>query len=666
MNLSLTLPGHIFEAPCHDPRFNQLGDEIKRSLTQRLAAMQEIAASAKKAKAIRDLANRRKGERGWGEGTLINLWYKFLKTRDWYCLLDKSQAGKAHWNCEDSLPEAFLEYVAQQWALRQRDKFRAAWIDLKSQYERWQSGDDEAAIPGYFSCPKADPRTQLPVGWTYENLLRLAKKHSSRYARKLIQIGPKAAQNEFTYKVPTTRAGIEVGQVFLFDDSWNDFRVIYRGKGSRILSLHALDLASGCACLAGHKPTVEDERGVEQRLKEREMVFLVAALLSTIGYRADGTTFVCEKGAATIRSTEETMLDSITGGKIRVQTGPAGGGPGIAGLMAGRSGGNPRWKAPIESFFNLLRNRTDHLLEFPGQLGSNSRLNCPEGTARLEAADEALARAIQLLTPERQQLIRFNLLQYENALPVLGSRIEFCNTRRDHDLEGWRESGHFTPAFRLSDQLPFLPFSLIEQLRPEAKEQLRIMLAANPDLTGEIQLSPREVFDAGLTKLKRFTPPQTALLLAETEGREEPVKKGIIELEFAEVDPCKKLAYGPTIRDCQGREEQMGSDDKFLVRVNPFAPERAYLYDAKGGFVGIAQSRGRVGTRLDVEATTEHFKAKAAQVSAWTAEARQLAAPISQRADEIATTNARVIKQQQEDENDLAAAADAALLRSQT
>jgi hypothetical protein len=192
------------------------------------------------------------------------------------------------------------------------------------------------------------------------------------------------------------------------------------------------------------------------------------------------------------------------------------------------------------------------------------------------------------------------------------------------------------------------------------------MLAADPDLTDEIQLSPREVFDAGAGNLKKFTHAQAALLLAETAGVERSVKRGILEFECPEVDPCRALTFGPTIRDCQGRVEHMGSEDKFLTRVNYYDPERIYLYDAKGGFVGIAQTRGRVGTRLDESALQEHFKAKHSQVSAWTKEARQLAAPTTQRADEIVTTNARVIKQQQADENDLAAAADAALLRSQT
>ena len=663
-----------FALPDGDPKFTKLGDDMRNLVIARLDAMREIADAPKPLPAISAIARRRAGQRGWGRGTLINKWYSFLREGTWEVLLDKTQAGAVYWsNAGADRREAFIEYLGSQWSMRQRGKFRGAWIDLKARWEAWRAGvrtwqlgdhEEPIEIPGYDKCPEPRPDTCLPEGWTYENLHRLAKQGTSRYARKLIQIGPKAAHNEFTYKVPTTRAGIEVGQIFLFDDSWNDFRVLYRGRGSRILSLHALDLASACACVTGHKPTVEDERGVEERLREREMVFMVAALLSVIGYRADGTTFICEKGTATIRKTEEIMLDRLTSGKISVQTGPAGGGPGIAGLFADRSGGNPRWKAPIESFFNLLRNRTGHMLEFPGQLGSNSRLNLPEGTARMELADEAMARAAQLLTPERQQQIRFNLLQYENARPILDSRIEFCNTRRDHALEGWRASGYFVPAFRLGPTLPFLPFTLIDQLRPEAAEQLRVMLAADPQLAGEIQMSPREVFNAGKDKLKRLAPPQIALLLAETAGEERDVKRGILEFECPDVDPCRPLAFGPTINDCNGGEGIMQCDDKFLVRVNPFDPSRAFLYNAKGGFIGITHSRGRAGTRLDEAALQGHFKAKSAQVSTWNKEARQLAAPLSQAADAVASNNAAVIAAHEGEKTDFASLAEAALMQN--
>jgi hypothetical protein len=473
-------------------------------------------------------------------------------------------------------------------------------------------------------------------------LRRVAKKHASAAARKLINIGPKAAHNDFSYKIPTTRAGLEVGQYYLFDDCWNDFRCLYRGKGSRILTLHALDLASGCNVLRGHKPAVEDERQVEERLKEREMLFLVGALLSNIGFRPEGTTFICEKGTATVRADEARFLDMLTDGLIRVQVGPAGGGPGVSGLFAEGGGGNPRWKAPIESFFNLLHNRCDHMLEFPGQTGKNARLDKPEGLELMERTDEALFKAMQVLTPERQRLIRFNLLQYKDAAPAIDARVEFCNTRRDHQLEGWEACGHKVPAFRLHPSLDFVPHWYLDRLSAEQQECVRRMLAADPSLAGEVTLSPREVFDAGAARLRKFTPAQTAMWLARIGGDERPVKRGLIEVGVPEVNPSEPLAFGPTIRDFNGGDVALAEDAKYNVRVNPYDPRVAWLYNAKDGFLGVASRRQTAGTRGDATALQRHFKAKAKQFSPILAEAKKLAAPITAQAVEILDNNAAV------------------------
>lgn len=632
-----------------DAAFVALPSALQSLVFARLDAVREIHSAPNKTLAVAVVARRNNHAPGWKDGTVRNFYYAMTKERDWRVLLDYARAGlkrRDHLGQAD-LTREFCLFLGSQWSHRQRGKFRAAYVDLKAQYRHWRdTGDDKFAIPGYDRCPEMRGGTGLPEGWSECNLRRVARKHASRAARKLINIGPKAGHNDFSYKIPTTRAGVEVGQYILFDDCWNDFRVLYRGKGSRILTLHALDLASGCNVMRGHKPTVEDERQVEERLKEREMLFLVAAYLSNIGYRPAGTFFVCEKGTATIRTDEATLLDQITDGAIRVETGPAAGGPGIAGLFNEGSGGNPRWKASIESFFNLLHNRCDHLLEFPGQTGKNSRLDKPEGLERMEIADEQLFRAMQILTPERQQLIRFNLLQYKDAAPALDARVEFCNTRRDHALEGWADCGHVVPAFRLHPQMDFIPFAKTSGMREDQLEMLRLLLASDPRLTGETVLSPREVFDNGAGRLRKFTPAQTACYMARIGGDERPVKRGLIEVGVPDVNPNDPLSFGPVIRDFQGTETVLSDDAKYNVRVNPYDPRYAWLYNARDGFCGIAPRRLAAGTRGDAEALQRHFKAKAKQFSPVLAEARELAAPITQRISDNQDANAAAFHEQ--------------------
>jgi hypothetical protein len=302
------------------------------------------------------------------------------------------------------------------------------------------------------------------------------------------------------------------------------------------------------------------------------------------------------------------------------------------------------------------------MLEFPGQLGSNGRLNCPEGTGRMAAVDEAMSRCLALMPEDKQRLALFNLLSSNQALPMLDARIEFCNTRREHKIEGWRKCGYYRPAFRLADNMDWMPATMIDRLTADQQQQLRVMLSANPNLTGEIAMSPREVFEAGRGKLKKLTPAQTALLLARTEGREENVRRGRIEIECPEVDD-EPLRFGPAWRDGMGRQEPFRPDDKYLVRVNPFDPRAAFLYDAKGGFIGTTPII-HGGFRDDAENSEAQYKANAQVIGQWNARARQLAAPITRRAARIARNNAGLMAGVEAAKNNLADAAEAALQRA--
>jgi hypothetical protein len=65
--------------------------------------------------------------------------------------------------------------------------------------------------------------------------------------------------------------------------------------------------------------------------------------------------------------------------------------------------------------------------------------------------------------------------------------------------------------------------------------------------------------------------------------------------------------------------------------VNPLAPEVGWLYDARGGFVGVARNWGRV-RRDDAEGLQRQFAEKNKWKAAHIEEARRLAAPITREA----------------------------------
>lgn len=667
--MTTNLPTLTFGLPWQDPKFLRLPEQVQQVVRARLAIMQRmrdaVAAGKPVRDAARDLCAEAASGRGWRTGTVLKLWYAFLKAvGDWKVLVDRAKAGPAWWSNRDEMPREFIEFLSSELSMRQRGKFNSAYEKLMRRLKAWRQGDEAMAIPGYEAPPFNAPFKDHPEGWSSRNLRRLVKETkrggASDYALKLIQIGSKAA-SEFTPKIPKTREGLEVGQFYVPDDVWNDFRVLYSGKGCRILSLHCLDLASGCNPLRGHKPALEDERGVEQRLKEREMVFLMGALFSTVGYRPAGTTVACENATATIRAQEERMLAELTNDAIKVVRGPAGGGPGIMGLFNGPAGGNPRHKAPMESWFNLMHNRMDHMLEFPGQTGSLARVNDPEGLEKMEAEDEAVWQAMQLLPPDKQQLIEFNLLSYRDAVPAIDAICEVINTRRDHNLNNWYECGHIVPAFRLHPRGPLIPAQYVTRLAPECQEKLKALLQAHPELVGEVSLSPREVFNAGAGKLRKFSPEQSALFMGGLERIEARVQCGVLVVQCKEVNPHKEIEFGPIIRDCKGSEEALQNGEKWSVLVNPFSPQSAFVYDARGGWRGLAKMRIAANSYNGPVAEANYKAAKQAQ-SAWLAGARRLAAPITARATRIARTNATVAGAHAQEQNDLAEAADAALL----
>jgi hypothetical protein len=581
-------------------------------------------------------------ERGWSAKTLHSLYLAFTAPGgSWRVLVDRAKAGPNWQNhlSRSGLPDGFVDHLSSLWARNQRNKFKSAYTLLTAQYRRWAAGDPTAAIPGYGCCPLPDPDSldDLPAGWSYSNLLQAAKSRSQDFTRKLIQIGPKAASN-IGPMIPTTRVGLAPGSYYFLDDSWNDFKVAAYRQTCRLLSFHALDYPSGFNVQRGHKPALRDEETqLEARLKEREIIWLVVKLLTVDGYHPDGCTIACEKATATLRKREREILARTLGDKIKVFDGPSGGCTGIPGMFTGRSGGNPRWKAPLESWFNLLRNRTADLIDFPGQTGSNSRLNLPEGLAGTESDVKSLIKAAQLLPANTAEQLRLGLLPWHEAIFRLDAVIDLINRRVDHDLEGWRDSGYCIEEFR-TNLLTWTPVSRLLEYEIPEREMAAAYLSSNPSSRRERPLSPREVFDAARPHLVKLPLAVAALLLDETPGEEVTVRNHQLSVNCPDLDPDAPVCFGFERRNGQGTVEPLRNGDKWMVRVNPLDARAAWLYTATGQFAGVVQYYGRAG-RTDAKALQAAFARKHAQLGHLVDEARRLAAPITQAAIDRTANN---------------------------
>jgi hypothetical protein len=508
--------------------------------------------------------------------------------------------------------------------------------------------------PGANSAASAQVNCDLPDGWTYSNLSRAVKPFLSKFARAHIRIGPKAA-SALGPQIPGTRVGLPVGKYVLIDDSWNDFKVIAKGQSCRLLSFHILELLSGCNVARGYKPALRtstaspsSDQPIEERLKERELVWLIVHYFTAFGYHPSGTQIIGEKATACLRE-RELQIFADCDIPITFNSGPAGGGAGIAALFTGPGGGNPRWKAPLESWFNLLRNRTASLLEFPGQTGSNARLNCPEGLPGLEKDTAALIKAAKTLPPEKAELLRLGQLGSHEAIFKLDALTEVLNCRTDHDLGQWRECGHYTHEFRLRPDMAWQPATKLLEYDPAEREAIAAVLnqSNNPsihqsNLKRERALSPREVFDAGARDLVRLPLAVAALLIDDLEGTERPVKNNCLELMVPEVDPDAPLQFGLARRDGRGTHTPLRNDEKYLVKVNPLDPRVAWLYDSQRKFAGVADYYGRV-QRDQPEQLKAAFARKKAALAPLLEEAHRLAAPIIQAETDRAAHNAELL-----------------------
>jgi hypothetical protein len=484
---------------------------------------------------------------------------------------------------------------------------------------RFKSGE---IIPGIEPCVS---RHQIPVGYSYDNLMRYAPK---KFELAAARIGRSAA-SDFRPKLFTTRVGMSVGQRIIFDDLWHDFKVVMVGqrRAMRLLQLHAHDLYSGCQFARGLKPRLENPDGTSVGLKENEMLFLVAHCLAEYGYHPDGCMLMVEHGTATIREDLEKLLFDLTNGRVCVERSGIEGLSAFAGQYAGRSKGNFRFKASLESLGNLIHNETANLLQFPGQTGSNSRINLPEELHGRERHADQLLKAIVALPKERQKLLLLPFLEFNQAVWLVNEISERINRRPEHDLQGWVEAGLTTmdmdiPGIGLMDASAYLALPSDKRVAVDA--------IAKPMPR---RMSPREVFDEGRRRLIRLRPEQTAALLQSVAGREEIVTDDhLIEFEDQNISPnvLRYLAH------------HLQPGDKYTVVVNPMSPNTAHLFDARGGWVGVAQAWQPVSP-LDIEGL-HHQAGRAAKIE------KQLLTPVAARGADLtrerlaqAENNARVL-----------------------
>ena len=613
--------------PRHDnPEFAQLPDRIKKEITLWEKILEEICRAEKKGEAIRELSLQFSHIRGFSEMNIRRKYNTIRRTNDWRCLINHSK----HPGEKQRLPAEFIEFWKSLCEKNQRNS-RPAHREL---IRRWEAGMD---IPGYADLPSAE-MNGLPRGWTYRNLMRHAPTKFELTARRK----GRSAAAKYRPLVFTTRAGLKVGQYYIFDDLEHDIKVNVLGinrQAMRPLELCALDLVSGCKIAWGMKPTIEND-GKKEKLKEREMRFLLAHILTNIGYRKQGTILMVEHGTAAIRPDIEEKLLNWTDGAITINRSGIQGAAAFAGMYEGRGKGNPRFKAALESHHNLVHNE---LAALPGQMGKD-RDSSPEELHGREKHNNALIRAMAALPAERVDLLRLPFLEYNQFASIVTEIYRLIDRRTEHDLEGWIEAGFVENEFRLDEQFPWQPLSAMLALPPEKQTAIEALIE-RPGLSRTRRLSPWEVWSrncAELVKLPGWIVPE---LLGPDYGCERRLKKNtLFEFEDRELGPGTHR-YEGILTKPDGTQELLKPDEAYFTHVNPFNPEELYISAAglnQGAYLGVCRRWHKV-QRDDLEALHRQM-GRAAKIE------RKLLEPVAKRGAEIirhrledARWNARVL-----------------------
>lgn len=530
--------------------------------------------------------------------------YYRVQRDGWRGAIDWRKAGGNGHGIPRELAVEFLRRVESY----QRNGGAAAYAGLVSD---WKDGKP---IPGYPDASAYD-RANLPPGWSYQNLMRAAKKVGTK-AQMMVARRGKAAAYALLPQVFSTRVGLYPGSHMMFDDMWHDDFVHWRGKAVRMLEFDALDVFSGCKFDWIIKPRFERADGTKDDLKEYQFRSLLAKILGTVGYSERGTVYMTEHGKAAIREALQRLLYDMSKTAIRVkESGIIGAEQTIAGYWRGAGDGNPRHKAALESIRNLIHNRLSAL---PAQTGLSPEMR-PEQTAGLLKYHDMLMRAAAVMPAHLAQLFRLPLMPMEQFGELVAALYDALNRRGEdprfgtHELEGWAECGHMITEFRLSTSTDawIRPAEFLA-LGPGERNAITALVRGDAQAYSRTRpLSPREVWEAGRRELRPFPAPVLAEIILGGHGLEEGPLAKVLPVSGAYFEFADQLLgpgehrYSSEVTDLHGRRTELRHGEKFLCVVDP-AGTRLFVHDGKGRFVGTA-ARDLRPSRADDAALKDKF-----------------------------------------------------------
>jgi hypothetical protein len=540
----------------------------------------------------------------------------------WRGLLHKAKLCRVARQTPDAFPPGFIDFVWQLSCANQR-AFAPAYRSLF--HDHLNAGK---IIPGYgtdwrgifrteregFPVPDESPYRPYdyyPKGWSYRHLLRSLP---SIYQHKAARIGT-AAASEYLPSIPTTRVGLEFGQVYMMDDVFHDARVkLLNNRDAQIVvELGALELLTAHYCSYGMKPVVERVDGTREHLREAYTRYLVADIVCRHGYNSGGCTIIGEHGTAKLPKSLMASLDQWTRGAIKFEAGGIMNRPIARGLPLGLRRGNFRVKALIESHHSLKKNE---MAVLPGQKGADPE-HAPEDLESRHQEHRALIKAAASLierNPDAALALRSPFPAYHAYKDAVNLLYERIATRRQHRIEGWEENHFVAEEWRPDESADWLPISILHDRSETEAAAIRTLISINPAGRHRYRrLSPGEAFavakaraeQAG-TIVRQPIAAAAAILGPDLGDIQQVTRHAVLNVRDPEI-PTRRYQVAAHIETPDGYQKALPRGGSYLVHINPFNPEQALISNLQGGFMGLAPVM-RAGCKTDADAFTRNIK----------------------------------------------------------
>jgi len=553
------------------------------------------------------------------------------------------------------MPPPCAQWITSQILNAQRgDGVREVRRQCLDRWNLWRrTGDPQWLLPGYV-CPPPDCGKGYPDGWSEKTFQRLAP---SGYQAALTRQGTITAARLLP-SIMRTRVGSSYLQTIFFDDQKYDTQVRVLGyeKPMVPLGFNALDRLTAFPFRPHIRLRWYDcDSDTHKSLTQREFVWYVITILMTEGYRTDekGTTLVQEHGTAKTWSNKtlatpdgfhsfEDAVSALTSGHVTMDDSGLFNKPAFSEMLYGpQSSGNPRFKAPIESFFHLVRT---YFLPMIGQTGLDPE-HAPEENYGIDQYERRMLKAANDLPTAMREGILSNYLTGVEFGHLSMLAYDALANRTDHHLEGWEKCGFVEPVWRWKDDAPGTwrsrrdLASLPSNLRAHALHEQGM----DPLLTSVVPWSPAVarahcMHDPCIARLK-FT---DALHLLPTTWAKAVKVRTHHEIHLKDdLLPGEELIYLPELTTPRGRKEYLSPGDELRIYINPLAPDTALVCDQSFAFLGTIARNIRItqnGDQLD-----EMFRQRGRLKAAMEGPARRAMEPAMDRRAAVRDLNADLI-----------------------